>query len=229
VKIHWLQHVPFEGLGAIEGWLVDRGHSLSRTRLYAGEEPPATPDGFDWLIAVGGPMSVHQVGEHPWLAPEKRLIRRTADAGKRILGICLGAQLLAEVLGGAVRPNGEREIGWFPVRAIPGGAGSPFGFPPEIRVFHWHGETFSLPPGSVWLAESDGCAHQAFAVGSRILGLQFHLEMREADIVRLADACAGELTAGRYVQPAEEFIAAAGANGPAAGLLDRLLGALEAG
>src|ERR1039458_5747370 len=102
MKIHWLQHEPFEGLGTIEGWLLGRGHTLSCTRLHAGEEPPATPDGFDWLVIMGGGMNVYQYLDHPWLRSEKRLIGGAISAGRRVLGICLGAQLIADVLGGKV-------------------------------------------------------------------------------------------------------------------------------
>ncbi len=229
MKVHWFQHVPFEGLGAIEGWLRARGHSLSVTRWHAGDRPPATAGEFDWLIAMGGPMNIYQHRDHPWLPAETRLIGEAAAAGKRLLGVCLGAQLIADALGGKVCQNGEREIGWFPVRAVPEGVGSPFEFPPETRVFHWHGDTFSLPPGCTWLAESAGCARQAFSVGSRVLGLQFHLEMGPAEVGGIARACADELAPGRYVQTGEEMIAQAREPGAAAGLLDRLLQILERG
>jgi GMP synthase-like glutamine amidotransferase len=230
MKVHWFQHAPFEGLGAIEEWLLSRGHTLSCTRFYANEAPPANPGGFDWLIVMGGPMNVYQYDAHPWLSSEKHLIREAIAAGKRVLGICLGAQLIADVLGGKVYPNDEREIGWFPVRAMSAGGASSFVFPEETWVFHWHGDTFSLPPGSVWLAESDGCAHQAFAVGTHVLGLQFHLEMTAAGVSGIAQGCADELTPGRYVQPADIIISQAKKNEPAATkLLGRLLAALEQG
>jgi GMP synthase-like glutamine amidotransferase len=230
MKVHWFQHVPFEGLGAIEEWLLARGHTLSCTRFYADEAPPVNSDGFDWLIVMGGPMNVYQYDVHPWLLSEKQLIREAITAGKRVLGICLGAQLIADVLGGKVYQNGEREIGWFPVRAVSAGVASSFVLPAETSVFHWHGDTFSLPPGSVWLAESDGCAHQAFAVGARVLGLQFHLEMTAASVSGIAQACADELASGRYVQPADIIISQAKQNEPAAAKLrGRLLAVLEQG
>jgi len=130
MKIHWFQHVPFEGLGALEGWLLARGHALTCTRFHAGDAPPQSPDGFDWLIVMGGPMNVYQYRDHPWLPAEKRMICETIAAGKRVLGICLGAQLIADALGGKVYQNDEREIGWFSIRAGPvcpvgAGAGCP--------------------------------------------------------------------------------------------------------
>jgi len=114
------------------------------------------------------------------------------------------------------------------VFAMPDGAASPFALPHETLVLHWHGDTFSLPPGSLWLAASAACAHQAFSVGRRVLALQFHLEMAGADLARITAACAGELTPGKYVQPAADILAPGRVNA-AAGLLDRLLGVMEEG
>ncbi len=230
MRIHWFQHVPFEGLGAIEGWLLARGHTVTCTRFYAGEPAPATVDGFDWLIVMGGPMNIYQYRDYPWLRAEKRVIRHAVAANKRVLGVCLGAQLLADVLGGKVYQNGEREIGWFPVTAVPEGASSPLVFPDEVMVFHWHGDTFSLPPGGVWLARSKACEHQAFTVGANVLGLQFHLEMTPSDVKRIAAECADELTPAAYVQSADKIIARASSEGAAtAALLDRLLSVMETG
>jgi GMP synthase-like glutamine amidotransferase len=230
MNVHWFQHVPFEGLGNIEDWLLSRGHTLSCTRFYLGETPSESMDGFDWLIVMGGPMNVYQHRDHPWLPLEKRVIFEAIRAGKRVLGVCLGAQLIADALGGKVFQNSEREIGWFPVWAVPAGASSPFAFPSEETVFHWHGDTFSLPPEGVWLARSDGCGHQAFAIGARVLGLQFHLEMNADDIRRIAGECADELVPGRYIQTADQMTSQACGNEPGtARLLDRMLSVLEEG
>lgn len=206
-----------------------RGHTLSCTRFYEAEQAPANVDGFDWLVVMGGPMNIYQYRDHPWLRGEKRVIRDAVAANKRVLGICLGAQLIADALGGKVYQNAEREIGWFPVTAVPEGKGSPFAFPEATSVLHWHGDTFSLPPGGVWLARSEGCENQAFAVGTRVLGLQFHLEMRQEDVARIAAACADELTAGRFVQSANEIVSRAGGESDAPALLAHLLGLLEQG
>ena len=229
MRIHWFQHVPFEGLGAIEGWLTARGHTLTCTRFWAGDAAPATTDGFDWLVVMGGPMNIYQYRDYPWLKAEKRVIRDAVTAGKRVLGVCLGAQLIADALGGKVYQNAHREIGWFPVTAVPEGKDSPLAFPAETPVFHWHGDTFSLPPGGVWLARSEACEHQAFAVGARVLGLQFHLEMTPEDVARIAKECADELTESKFVQPAEAIIARAACENAARALMDRLLGLIERG
>ena len=214
----------------MENWFVARGHTLSCTRLHAGEKLPAGPDGFDWLVVMGGPMNIYQYRDYPWLREESLLIAAAITARRRVLGICLGAQLIANVQGGKVYQNREREIGWFPVRSVPQGARSPFAFPVETVALHWHGDTFSLPIGADLLAESAGCTHQAFAIGSRTVGLQFHLEMTDAGLGEIARACAGELTGGRYVQTAERILALVPEHAPAsAALLDRLLGLLERG
>ena len=231
MKVRCFQHVPFEGLGLIAPWLRERGHEVSFTRWWAGDAAPGL-DEFDWLIVMGGPMSVHQHRDHPWLVAEKAALCSAFAAGKRVLGVCLGAQLIADVLGAKVVQNPEREIGWWPVRAVPvasGAAGARYEFPAYTTVLHWHGDTFSPPPGATRLAESAACAQQAFAWGERVLGLQFHLEMGAAAVAEIAAGCAGELEGGgRWVQPAQALAAGAREHGPAAeALLHRLLGAME--
>lgn len=174
----------------MEGYFLTRGHNLRSTRFYRGDAPPAASD-FDWLVIMGGPMGVSDTAVHPWLAAEKELIRQAAQGGKLVLGVCLGAQLLAEALGAAVS-KGAKEIGWFPVTPSPEAAGSPFApaFSAPADVFHWHADTFAIPPGAIRLASSAACENQAFCAGSRILGLQFHCEI-------LPDALYGMLTAFR--------------------------------
>ncbi len=231
MKIHWFQHVPFEGPGEIGPWLRARGHGLTATRFYAGELPGPEAAACDWLVVMGGPMNIYQYRDHPWLRAEKRAIRARIDAGARVLGVCLGAQLIADVLGAKIYQNAEREIGWLPVRATAGGEKEPLAFPAgESLVFHWHGDTFDLPAGAALLASSGGCANQAFAVGARVLGLQFHLEMGPAEVARICEACGDELTPGRHVQDAATILAHAPF--AAAGtkhLLHRLLERMERG
>ncbi len=115
MRLHWLQHVPFEGLGITDTWARERGVEVSRTRLYDGEELPE-PGRFDRLVVMGGPMGIYDHTDHPWLVAEKGFIRQAIVDGKTVLGICLGAQLLADVLGATVRPGPHKEIGWFPIR-----------------------------------------------------------------------------------------------------------------
>jgi GMP synthase (glutamine-hydrolysing) len=227
MKIHWLQHVPFEGLGTIEKWAMAQKHSLSVTR-FAENAPLPGPDAFDFLVVMGGPMNIYEEDKYPWLAGEKLFIGEAVEKGKVVLGICLGAQLLADVLGGKVFPNEYKEIGWHPIELTEAGARSEvFGFlPPEPTVFHWHGDTFSLPDGALRLASSRGCANQAFAFRDKVVGLQFHLESTKESIRELLRNCGDELVGGKYIQTAEEILSGEdnveGINEAMSSLLDRL-------
>lgn len=228
MRIHTLQHVPFEGTGSIGDWAEERGHTVSWTRLFSGEGLP-DPGEFDCLVVMGGPMNVYEVERYPWLAPEKVLIRRAIDEGKVVLGICLGAQLIADVLGGRVRKNEDREIGWHPVNLTSEGSKSDlFGLlPEEFFPLSWHGDTFDIPPGAVRMAESGGCANQAFQLG-RAIGLQFHLEATAEGIRSLIRYCSDELAGGgRFVQAAEEILAGLEAVPEINGLMDRFLDGVE--
>lgn len=230
MRVHWFQHVEFEGLGRIEPWLRARGHSLSHTRWWAGEHALGAAASCDWLIIMGGPMNIYQHRDYPWLVEEKAVIAAAVARGARVLGICLGAQLLADVLGGKVLQNPVREIGWWPVRADSGGAtGERYGLPAEGHALYWHGDTFTLPPGARRLALSDACAQQAFAWGGRVLALQFHLEMDADSVGTMLQASADEFVeGGPWVQTPSELLDGATRHERAnTELLDHLLAAME--
>jgi GMP synthase-like glutamine amidotransferase len=210
LRVRVFQHVPFEGLGSMEDWFAGRGHLLSRVRFYAGELPegPAA----DWLIVMGGPMGVHDEGEFPWLKAEKAAIRAALDRGAAVLGVCLGAQLLAHVLGAEVKPNGAKEIGWFPVDLSAEARATWLGrvFPERFTPFHWHGDTFGIPPGAVAVGSSEACRNQGFLWKERALGLQFHPETTPASLEDLSRECGNELAlaggeGGRFVQNAKSL------------------------
>jgi len=207
MRIHYLQHVPFEDLANIETWAKDNGHSVSVTKLYLNESLPGM-DYFDWLIVMGGPMNIYEEMDYPWLVAEKQFIDEAIKAGKVVLGICLGAQLISDVLGGKVKKNNYKEIGWFPVSKTVEANNSVFfkSLPDEFMAFHWHGDTFDLPPGAIRLAESQGCKNQAFEYNGKVLGLQFHLESSETSITRLIENCRDELTEGKYFQSENEIL-----------------------
>ncbi|NLC71280.1 MAG: C26 family cysteine hydrolase domain-containing family [Desulfuromonadaceae bacterium] len=207
MRAHYLQHVPFEGLGSIEPWLEAAGYGITVTRFHEGENLPNL-DGMDLLVVMGGPMSVNDEDQFPWLAAEKKFIRDAIDANKPVLGICLGAQLIASALGARVFPNRCREIGWFPVQGVSHGDRGAFSFPASVEVFHWHGETFELPAGAIHLASSSGCVNQAFQFGRSVIGLQFHLETMPESAGELVLHCREDLIPGEYVQ-AEEVILSA--------------------
>ena len=208
MRIHYLQHVPFEDLANIEVWAKEKGHTVSGTALYDNEKLPQMED-FDWLVILGGPMNIYEEKTYPWLASEKEFIAQVIAAKKPVLGICLGAQLIADVLGAKVKRNNFTEIGWFPVTLTGDVKSSPlFGtLPNRFTVFHWHGDTFEIPPGAVRIAESEGCKNQAFVYSDRVIGLQFHIECSIESINRMLDNCGDELVDGKFIQNEEEILA----------------------
>jgi len=208
MRTHYLQHVPFEGLGSIEPWLRAAGDVISHTPLFESARLPH-PDEVDLLVVMGGPMSVNDEAEFPWLAQEKRFVRNCIEAGKPVLGVCLGAQLIASAMGARVQRNRVKEIGWFAVQAVPGIDASCFRFPPSLEVFHWHGETFDLPPGAVRIATSPGCENQAFQLGRSVIGLQFHLETTPEAARAIVSHCRAELLPAQYVQSETDILGAA--------------------
>ena len=153
-------------------------------------------------------MSANDEEAYPWMATEKRLIAQAIASSKVVLGICLGAQLIASSLGAKVYDNPEREIGWFPIERVQGvtPATISYLFPPQLEVFHWHGETFELPPGADHLARSAACEIQAFSFGERVVGLQFHLETTIDGARGLIENCRDGLTPGRWVQSESEIL-----------------------
>ena len=199
MRAHYLQHVPFEGLGSIEKWLNAKGYEITSTQLYESIKLPEL-DEIDLLIVMGGPMSVNDEDEYPWLSHEKEFIRNAINAGKSVLGICLGAQLIANAMGAKVYQNTTTEIGWFPIKSTVVGSSSLFSFPQLTDVFHWHGETFDLPPEASILASSEGCRNQAFQIGQSVMGLQFHLETTPESAKEIVTNCREELIPSQYVQ-----------------------------
>lgn len=149
MNIHYLQHVPFEGPEHVSVWAEHKGYQLTGSLLYENERLPSCSE-FDMLVILGGPMGAYDEERFPWLAPEKQLIQEAVRQNKLVLGICLGAQLLAEALGGRVYQNNEKEIGWFPVTLTEESRESSFfkELPETFVPFHWHGDTFELPPGA---------------------------------------------------------------------------------
>lgn len=210
MRIHSLEHEPFEGLGNIEVWAKSKGHRITRTLLFKNEKLPETSD-FDWLFIMGGSMNIYEEDKFPWLKEEKDFIAKAIAANKIILGICLGSQLLADVLGGKVSKNKLKEIGWFPVSLTREARDSSIFsiLPGTFTAFHWHGDTFKIPNGARRIAQSEGCANQAFEYG-RAIGLQFHLEYSKKSIDLMFKNCSDELVDGKYIQTADEIISKMG-------------------
>lgn len=203
--LHYLQHVDAEDLAHISVWAEQHAFDISATRLHRGESLPRV-DAFDWLVVMGGPMNIYEETEHPWLSEEKRFIRQAIDANKTVVGVCLGAQLIADALGATIVRNKETEIGWFPIRRSHVADETPLmdDLPDTLAAFHWHGDRFDIPDGAVPLFESDACAQQGFLYGDRVLALQCHLEETEESIEHLLANFEHEMVPGPYVQTVDE-------------------------
>jgi GMP synthase-like glutamine amidotransferase len=209
MRAHCLQHVPFEGPGSIEPWLAARGATLSTTRLFECAALPRLDD-IDLLIVMGGPMSVNDAANYPWLAPERKFIRQAIEREMAVLGVCLGAQLIARTMGARVYANPEPEVGWWPIVGLSAAPDVPAwaSAGEETTVFHWHGETFDLPAGAIPLARSAGCDHQAFQLGRRVVGIQFHMETTPVLIHGMVSNCRADLVPSRFVQSESAILSA---------------------
>ncbi len=201
-----LQHVPFEGPAAIADWAHERQVQMTVAHLYSGQ---ALPDlqSFDMLVVMGGPMSADDEAKLSWLASEIALVSDAIAANKTVLGICLGAQIIAKALGAKVYPVPQKEIGWFPVQRLESAHLLFDGLPHAFTAFHWHGETFDLPAEADRLAETPVTVNQAFAIGRRVLGLQFHLEATEASVRALISHAASEIGEGAFEQKISTILA----------------------
>jgi GMP synthase (glutamine-hydrolysing) len=194
-----IRHVPFEDLGLLEPLLRTRGY---RTSYLDAPVEPVTPEAAlepDLLVVLGGPIGVYETEAYPFLGAEREAIAARVRAGRPTLGVCLGAQLLAAALGADVVATGRKEIGYAPLtltaegRDAAEGRGSALAPLDGVRVLHWHGDQFAIPEGAVRLAETPGFPNQAFAIGSQVLGLQFHLEADHTQIERWLVGHAHEL------------------------------------
>jgi GMP synthase-like glutamine amidotransferase len=219
-----LQHVEFEGPAAVADWAAQRRCSLSLFHLYRDTTLPSLSD-FDMLTVMGGPMSANDEVRFGWLGPEIALVREAITAEKTVLGICLGAQIIAKALGARVYSGSGKEIGWFPVRRT-GSHPLVDGLPDTFTPFHWHGDTFDLPCDATLLAESKITKTQAFAVGQRVLGLQFHMEATEESVRALLKGAAHEIGHGVFEQPPAAILASLDQCAILRPLLDTVLGRL---
>jgi GMP synthase (glutamine-hydrolysing) len=206
MRIDVLEHAANEGPGKIGTWAEERGHTVNHVRMDEGGTLPSLEDS-GLIVIMGGGMNIYQHRDYPWLVDEKRFLAKAIARNKPLLGICLGAQLLADLLGGKVVQNRHKEVGWWPVRFLDRSA--PFdGFPAEGLMFHWHGDTFDIPNRARRIAESDGCPNQAFIFGERIVGLQFHAEVTGTDPAAFCDAAPQDLGDGPFSQSRTAIVTA---------------------
>jgi GMP synthase-like glutamine amidotransferase len=203
MRIHYLQHETYESLGCIEEWIKEKEFSVTSTKFYEYTALP-NPSDLDFLIIMGGPMNVYEEDKYPWLKDEKTFIKNSIESDKKILGICLGSQLLADALGASVYPNKFKEIGWFPIQ-IKNNNNFFSDFPNEIEVFHWHGDTFDLPNGAIHIAESSVCKNQAFVFKDRVVGLQFHFEVTKNSVKEMVSGGVDELILDKYIQSEKQI------------------------
>lgn len=206
MRVSALIHAPFEGLGAIHTWLQKGGYRLKEFRPYRGEELPDVDD-FDWLLVMGGPQDGKALEKYPYLRSEVNLISRALAHHKLILGICLGAQLIAESLGAKIEASPEKEIGVFPLQLTEQGYADPImrHFPDQFQAAHWHSDMPGLPAGAAVLATSQGCPRQIVRFKPGVYGLQCHLELTLDDVTKMI-AHENELIFGRYTQTKEELL-----------------------
>lgn len=194
-----LQHVACETLGIITEVLAERRVEARYVRTFAGETVPPTMDGATGLIVMGGPMGVYETDRFPHLEDEMRLIRHATDAGKPVLGVCLGSQLIAAALGARVYPGPQKEIGWYEIRLSEAGATDPLlvGVPSSFTGFVWHGDVFDLPKGATSLASTALTACQAFRYNANVYGILFHMEVTAAIIDGMLATFSDELSQAR--------------------------------
>ncbi|MCL9809986.1 type 1 glutamine amidotransferase [Flavobacterium luminosum] len=204
MRIHYIQHVVYEDLGCINDWVNKRKHKISSTKIFENETFPNI-ETFDLLIILGGPMSVND--NTKWIKKEKLFIAKAIENNKKVLGICLGSQFIASILGSKVFQNSKKEIGWFPIQIT---KYEEFENPIEkfnskITVFHWHGETFNLPKNSFHLAKSEIYQNQAFMYNRNVIALQFHLEVTEKSLEKMITFGKNELINDDFIQSIENM------------------------
>jgi len=230
MRILLFKHFDFDDESVITRWAARKGHT-TQTLLIPQHDgvsfPPVAMEAFDMLVVLGGPMSAYQEDTYSWLKLEKQFLCSAVSRLKPVLGICLGAQLLAEALGGSVYRNEFKEIGWHPVRRTSVSHPLFEGIPEQFYSFHWHGDRFDPPADAVPLAYSEACGAQAFAYGEHVLGLQFHLETTSSCMGMMLERWENELVEAPYIQKAEHIRKEMHRCADSAALLQHLLERLE--
>jgi GMP synthase (glutamine-hydrolysing) len=207
MKILFVIHAAFEKPGCIKTWAEKQKHQTQEVHPYKGEKLPDIKD-FDFLVVMGGPQSPLKIDKAPYLADEIELIKQAVKEKKRIIGVCLGAQLIGEALGAKTERSPHREIGAYPIELLDGAERDPVfrQFPKEFDVMHWHSDMPGIPKEAVVLAASAGCPRQVFRFGDRIYGFQCHFELTQELVKGMIDNCPDDLKAGTYVMTEKELM-----------------------
>lgn len=207
MKILFVIHAEFEKPGYIEIWAKKQGHHTQEVNPYKGEKLPDAKS-FDFLIVMGGPQSPLEIDKFPYLSDEIKLIKQAIKNKKRILGVCLGAQLIGEALGGTTERSPNREIGAYPIELFKEAQYDPVfrRFSEKFTVMHWHSDMPGIPKGGVLLAKSKGCPRQIFRYGDRIYGFQCHLELTKELVRKMIECCPDDLKPGTYIMSKEELM-----------------------
>lgn len=205
MEIRVLQHAAFEGPGEIAAWAEQHGHAIRVHHLYRGDPLPDL-ESFELLVIMGGEMNIYQFRDWPWLKAEGEFIKEALSQGKRAIGICLGAQLIADALGARVVQNSAVELGWLPILWTEAGRNLFPELPSASTVLHWHGDTFGLPEGATRLAVSEACPQQGFVIENKCLALQFHLEVDPGLVQEFVDG-QGTWPDGPLVQEPAQIMA----------------------
>jgi GMP synthase-like glutamine amidotransferase len=203
LRLHFIQHVPFEHPAYLLKWAEKKNYTHSITKVYESHVFPFT-ETFDILVIMGGPMGAYEEDKYEWLKFEKQFIKEAIIAGKKVWGICLGCQLIADILGAGVYPHKQKEIGWWPVKKT---KDHPLtkALPDEFVTFHWHGDTYDLPADAIRLFESEACAQQGFLYKNNVAGVQFHPEVEEDLLNSLTIHDRAELVSAKYIQTEDEM------------------------
>lgn len=207
MNILFVTHASFEQPGSIELWAKRNNHNTCEVKPYAGEALPLIDD-YDMLVVMGGPQSPIEIEKSPYLKDEIELIKLALKQKKRIVGVCLGAQLITEALGAKTERSPNKEIGMFPVEMLDVASSDPvFGvFPQTFDVMHWHSDMPGLTHGVELLAKSEGCPRQIFRFGDRVYGFQCHFELTKDLVEGMVKHCGSDLKAGRYVMTPEQLL-----------------------
>lgn len=203
MQVICLTHVAFEGPARVASWALNRGHQLSVARADQVDAWP-DPESVDLLVVMGGPMSANDA--YTWLRKEAVFLEQVLRLKKPVLGICLGAQLLAKIHGARVYSAPRGEIGWWPVRSVQTSELSTPRLPMSFFPLHWHGETFDLPRGSIHLAETDSVPNQAFLLDKQVVGLQFHIEVTPESVRTIVAGARADITGAPGQQSVENII-----------------------